>query len=155
MLDSVKLLRAMAAALVISVVAGCAEQGAPTSQTAAAASPELGGAWYQVFFDTNSFAINDRGQMMVKNVAYVVANNGATHVNVIGKTDRAGSAAANLALSQRRADAVRDALVAAGVPAARIDTSWTGERKQDVATADDAAEQRNRVVDITVIKTAR
>jgi outer membrane protein OmpA-like peptidoglycan-associated protein len=46
---------------------------------------------------------------------------------------------------------VRDALIAAGAsPAARIDTSWLGEGKQDVPTPDDVAQQRNRVVDIVV-----
>jgi OOP family OmpA-OmpF porin len=76
-------------------------------------------------------------------------------VTVIGKTDRVGSATANLALSQRRADQVRDALVAAGVPAVRIDTRWTGEGLQQVATGDDIDEQRNRVVDITVVQQPR
>jgi peptidoglycan-associated lipoprotein len=47
--------------------------------------PELAGAWYEVYFDTNSIAINDRGQLIVENVAYVVANNAATRVTVIGK----------------------------------------------------------------------
>ena len=49
------------------------------------------------------------------------------------------------------AELVRDALIAAGAsPAARIDTSWLGEGKQDVPTPDDVAAQRNRVVDIVV-----
>jgi outer membrane protein OmpA-like peptidoglycan-associated protein len=74
-------------------------------------------------------------------------------VTVIGRTDRIGAPPANIALSHRRANAVRDALISAGVPAASIDTSWTGEGKQAVAT--DAAEPRNRVVDITVVKLSR
>ena len=114
--------------------------------------PELAGAWYQVYFDTNSAAVNARGQEIVKNVAYVVANNSTTRVTVIGKTDRVGTGRANMDLSQQRANTVRDALIVAGVPADRIDTSWTGERRQQVATANDAAESRNRVVDITVVK---
>jgi len=52
---------------------------------------------------------------------------------------------------QRRAEALRDALIAAGVPADRIDTSWTGEAKQAVATAN-VNEPRNRVVDVIVVK---
>lgn len=146
-----KILRAPVATLALSLAAGCAQQ-APPPQAAATTGPELAGAWYQVYFDTNSIAINARGQMIVKNVAYVVANNGTTRVTVIGKTDRVGAPPANMALSQGRADAVRDALIAAGVPAARIDTSWTGEGKQQVATADEATEPRNRVVDVTVVK---
>ena len=90
----------------------------------------------------------------MRNVAYVVANNSTTRVNVIGKTDRVGTQTANMILSQRRADTVRSALIAAGVPSARIDTRWTGETRQEVVTADDAADRRNRVVDITVVKMA-
>jgi OOP family OmpA-OmpF porin len=157
MSQSTRLLGTFVAALAVSVAAGCAQQATQSPQTAAAPvaaapGPELAGAWYQVFFDTNSVEINERGKTIIKSVAYVVANNDTTHVTVIGKTDRAGAPSANMALSQRRANVVRDALVTAGVPVVRIDTSWTGEFKQQVATADDAAEPRNRVVDITVVK---
>jgi len=152
MFQTAKILRAVVATLALSLAAGCAEKASPPPQTAAASSPELAGAWYQVYFDTNSYAINARGQTIVKTVAYVVANAGPTRVTVIGRTDRVGAPPANLALAQRRADTVRDALITAGVPADHIDTSWTGEGKQAVATADDAAEPRNRVVDITVVK---
>jgi peptidoglycan-associated lipoprotein len=152
MFRSAKILRAPFAVLALSIAAGCAEQASPPPQPAGATGPELAGAWYQIFFDTNSSAVDPRGQMIVKNVAYVVANTDTTRVTVIGKTDRVGAPPANLALAQRRADAVRDALIAAGVPAARIDTSWTGEGKQDVATANDVNEPRNRVVDVTVVK---
>jgi OOP family OmpA-OmpF porin len=55
-----------------------------------------------------------------------------------------------MALSERRAELVRDALIAAGVPAARIDTSWLGEGKQAVPMPDDVAARRNRVVDIVL-----
>lgn len=155
MFQSAKILRAFVTAVALSLSAGCAQQASPPPQAATADGPELAGAWYQIYFDTNSVAIDARGQMIVKNVAYVVANNGSTRVTVIGKTDRVGTPAANLALSQRRADAVKNALIAAGVPAARIDTSWTGEGKQEVATADEAVERRNRVVDVTVVKLPR
>ena len=155
MINSVKIVRTLAAILALSAEAGCAQQSSMPSQAAATTDPELAGAWYQVFFDTNSATINVRGQTIVKSVAYVVANADTTRVTVIGKTDRVGAPPANLVLSQRRADTVRDALIAAGVPAGRIDTSWTGEARQQVATADDASESRNRVVDITVIKQPR
>jgi len=155
MFQSAKILRVFVTAVAFSLSAGCAQQASPPPQAAAADGPELAGAWYQIYFDTNSVAIDARGQMIVKNVAYVVANTDSTRVTVIGKTDRVGTPAANLALSQRRADAVKNALITAGVPAARIDTSWTGEGKQEVATADEAVERRNRVVDVTVVKLPR
>ncbi|MBF0355265.1 MAG: OmpA family protein [Alphaproteobacteria bacterium] len=148
------ILRSLAAALVLFAVVGCADQAAQpkTSSAPTSGGPELVGAWYQVFFDSNMSDIDARGQTVVKNVAYVVKNNDTTRVTVIGKTDRVGSAPANMALSQRRADKVRDALVSAGVPLSHIDTRWTGETKQNVSTNDDMDEQRNRAVDITVIK---
>ena len=155
MFRSAKTLRVLVATLALSVAAvaaGCAEKASPPPQAAATTGPELAGAWYQVYFDTNSVEIDARGQTIVKTVAYVVANAGPTRVTVIGRTDRVGAPPDNMALAHRRASAVRDALINAGVPAAHIDTSWTGEGKQAVTTADDAAEPRNRVVDITVVK---
>lgn len=153
-----KILPALAAAAALSLTAGCAEQPKSSPQAAAPAmddAPELAGAWYQIYFDTNKSDIDSRGRMVINTVAHVATNNGLTRVTVIGKTDRVGSTADNAALSQRRADQVRDALIAAGVPAGRIDTSWTGETRQAVTTINEAEEQRNRVVDVTVVKVMR
>ena len=168
MFQSANILRSLVATLALSIAAGCAERASPppqasatpppqaaatpSPQAAATTGPELAGAWYQVYFDTNSFEINARGQRIVETVADVVAKVATTRVTVIGRTDRVGAPPANMALAERRAAVVRDALIAAGVPADRMTTSWTGEGKQAVATADDAAEPHNRVVDITVVK---
>lgn len=138
--------RPLLAVVGLAMLAACADQGSPP----AAAAPQLAGAWYQVFFDTDQADLSPRGQLIVNKVAEVVRTNDEVRVTVIGRTDRAGTAAANMALSERRAELVRDALIAAGVPAARIDTSWLGEGEQDVPTPDDVAMQRNRVVDIVV-----
>jgi OOP family OmpA-OmpF porin len=142
---------ALAGILSLSMVAGCAETSPPQAAHSAS-EPELAGAWYVIYFDSNKVDINDRGQMIVKTVAYIAKEDSSTRVTVIGKTDRVGNASTNLSLSQRRADGVRDELISAGVPAGRIDTTWTGEARQSVATSDDEAERRNRVVDITVVK---
>jgi outer membrane protein OmpA-like peptidoglycan-associated protein len=55
----------------------------------------------------------------------------------------------NLALSKRRADVVRQALVEAGVPAAAIDESWHGKENPRVPKADGMREPQNRCVEIT------
>lgn len=149
MFKSAKIPRALGATLALSLVAAC-QNATPTP----VADPELAGAWYQIHFDTNSVETGERGQMIIRNVAYVVANAPNARVTVIGRTDRVGSAPANVVLSRRRADAVRDRLIVAGVPASRIDTNWTGEYRQEVRTADDADEPKNRVVDVTVVKQA-
>ena len=131
------------------VIAGCARP-APTTQ--AVVAPAEARTEYQVFFDTDSAEIDARGQAVVAVIAAVAANNDKMSVRVIGKTDRVGSPPVNMALSKRRTEAVLAALVAAEMPTARIDWGWTGERGLDVATVDEKAEPRNRVVGITVMK---
>ena len=147
-----KLSFSIAAAAGLVLVAGCAAQAPAAPMAASTSAPQLAGAWYQVFFDSNGTDLNDRGQLIIKTVAQVSAANTGTRVTVIGKTDTIGKPSANMVLSQQRADKVRDALVTAGVPATRIDTSWTGEGKQNVPTANDVAARRDRVVDITVVQ---
>ncbi|EPY00773.1 OmpA family protein [Magnetospirillum fulvum] len=146
---------ALVALVALATAPGCAgpEDRSDSHRNAgSSATPELAGAWYQIYFDSNKTEIDERGRMIVQNVAYVVAHDSTTRVTVIGKTDRIGSASANLTLSEKRAAQVRDSLIAAGIPAGRIDTSWTGEKGQAVEAADSVAEHHDRVVDITVVK---
>lgn len=131
------------------IVAGCAQPG-PTAPAVGAPSPER--AEYQVFFDKDSAALDARGQAVVAAVAAVAAKDDKASVRVIGKTDRVGSPPVNMALSKRRTEAVLAALVAAGMPTARIDWGWLGERSPEVETPDDKVEPRNRVVEITVAR---
>jgi peptidoglycan-associated lipoprotein len=149
MLQSKLSYRTIAVAASLLALAACADMTPPPAR-ANLDGPQLAGAWYQVMFDSNSSEIGSRGQMIIQTVANVAKNDSKVRISVVGKTDRVGSAAANVALSQKRADHVRDALIAQAVPAGRIDTSWAGEAKQDVMTSDNIAEQRNRVVDIAV-----
>ena len=75
---------------------------------------------------------------------------GAGGAQVFGHTDSQGEAEANRALSQRRADAVRAALAAAGFSANRISAQGQGE---DVPVADNATaagRAKNRRVDIVI-----
>lgn len=144
-----KVLRALATAITLVSAAGCAR---PEQAAAPAPGAEQAGAWYQIYFEAGNAQVKDKADVIIRSVARLVAAEGPSRVTVIGKTDRIGAPPANMALSRRRADAVRDALIAAGVPASSIVTSWTGERKPQMATPIDADEQGNRVVDITVLK---
>jgi len=79
-----------------------------------------------------------------------VSGQSARRFQVIGYTDTAGSAAYNRKLSERRAQAVADALVAEGVPRASLDVQWHGEDQLPVPTADGVPEPQNRRVSIAM-----
>ena len=79
-----------------------------------------------------------------------IARRPVPDVLVIGHTDRVGTDAFNDALSRQRAEVVRRALVARGLPAENIVVVGRGEREPIVATADGVAEARNRRVEILV-----
>ena len=141
-------------AIGLALLAGCAQPApapAPVRHDAATSGPEVAGAWYQVYFDTGSATVNDRGRMIGSSVARVMASNPTARLTVIGRSDRMGAAPDNLALSRRRANAVRDMLMANGVAGDKIDTSWTGEARAGAPPADDSVDPRNRAVDVTVI----
>jgi outer membrane protein OmpA-like peptidoglycan-associated protein len=65
-----------------------------------------------------------------------------------GHADRSGPTNYNQRLSERRAEAVKSALVREGVPGNIIQTSGRGENENLVATADGVREPRNRRVEI-------
>ena len=72
---------------------------------------------------------------------------------ILGKTDSVGSAGVNERLSQRRANAVFEALVYDNkVAENRIQMCWTGERLPFTSTADQTAEAQNRMAAIIVSK---
>lgn len=80
---------------------------------------------------------------------YLKAMPGAK-VRIDGHTDSQGAADANLKLSQRRADAVRDALVAAGVPRSSIQAAGHGAAQPVADNATAAGRARNRRVEVMV-----
>jgi outer membrane protein OmpA-like peptidoglycan-associated protein len=85
-------------------------------------------------------------------IAEVLLRHDRLLARVEGHTDRSGSASKNLALSRERARAVKDALAAMGVDAARIEIAGLGETRtiDDGRTAE--ARQRNRRVEVYLIE---
>jgi OOP family OmpA-OmpF porin len=116
-----------------------AKPAAPAPAPAPAA-PQV----YLVLFDFDKSNINPAAQAVINRVVADFSANKAKSVSITGYTDRAGTDAYNLKLSEKRADAARSALIAAGVPADAITTAWKGEAENAVPTADGVKEQANR-----------
>jgi outer membrane protein OmpA-like peptidoglycan-associated protein len=70
-------------------------------------------------------------------------------ISVVGRADATGADAYNLAPSLRRAEIVRDALVAAGVPTDVIEITYHGANNPLVPAPRGVAEPRNRRVEVT------
>lgn len=121
-------------------------EAAPAPAAEAPAAPNV----YLVLFDFDKSNINDAAQAVINQVVADFAANKSTAISVTGHTDRSGSDAYNEKLSERRSDSVREALIAAGVPAEAITTAWKGEAENAVPTADGVKEQANRRAEIIV-----
>jgi len=81
-----------------------------------------------ILFDANSDKIKPESNGTLKDIASVLSENGAVRVRIIGHTDADGDDATNLALSKRRALAVKAALgTAFGIDRSRIETDGKGE----------------------------
>jgi len=80
-----------------------------------------------LFFDVNSSTIKPGGYAELDRVANVLAQYPQTMIRVEGHTDQTGSEQYNLQLSERRANAVKNALTQKGIDAARITPVGMGE----------------------------
>lgn len=103
---------------------------------------------YIVLFDFNKSNINAAGQAVIDEVIAAADKMGSVIISATGHADRAGSESYNMALSLRRADAVRAALIAGGVTGDAITVAGRGESEPAVPTADGVKEQANRRVEI-------
>jgi len=102
-------------------------------------------------FAFDSAVLDEAGEREVAAAAEAAARLPEASVVVVGHTDRKGSDAYNLNLSLRRAEAVRDALVARGVAPDRIDATGRGEWDPAVPTVDEFAEPANRRAEVFIL----
>ena len=106
---------------------------------------------YIVLFDFDRSNINAAGQAVIDQVLADAAARGVpVSISATGHADRAGPEDYNMALSLRRADSVREALIAGGVDANAITVAGRGESEPAVPTPDGVKEQANRRVEIVL-----
>jgi outer membrane protein OmpA-like peptidoglycan-associated protein len=82
-----------------------------------------------ISFRRNSAALGDRAKARLNGLAAIAKACGAHKIEVGGHTDRSGGRAFNQKLSEDRAAAVKDYLVAQGAPAAALSSKGYGESK--------------------------
>jgi len=105
-----------------------------------------------VYFDFDSSEIKGQGTDIVAAHAKYLSAHSNVHVRLEGNTDERGSREYNIGLGERRAQAVRRALLLQGASDAQISTvSYGAERPVD-AGHDEAAWSKNRRVDIVYLK---
>jgi outer membrane protein OmpA-like peptidoglycan-associated protein len=116
--------------------------GTPVAMTAATS--------YIVFFDFNKSSLTAEAARIVAEAATAAKEKGEVRLLVVGHTDTVGSASYNQALSERRADAVRDALVSEGIDGGDIAIEGRGFSEPLVATGPGVREPQNRraVIDV-------
>ena len=101
-----------------------------------------------VFFESGSSLV-DRvaGATLERFVHSIMPSSPPSRVALLGHADRVGDSAANLRLSRRRAEAVRDFLAAHGILESQMRVEAAGEGRPLVETPDGIAEPRNRFVE--------
>ncbi len=103
-----------------------------------------------VLFDVGLATLKPGAINEIVRLAQFLQENPDRRVTIEGHTDSTGSLATNLVLSQRRAEAVADALVAAGVPRQRITATGLGPDFPVANNATAAGRQQNRRVEVVI-----
>ncbi len=101
-----------------------------------------------VYFDLDSNIVKDEFKPLVSAHARYLQQNRAAKVTVQGNADERGSREYNIALGQRRADAVSQAMQLLGAQAGQIETVSFGEEKPKATGHDEASWAENRRADI-------
>ena len=143
-----KILVTAAAALML---AACEE---PAPATAPPPPPAAPAASFMVFFDWDSTRLNQQSMTVIGQAAQAFKSRNASGITATGHTDTSGGDAYNMALSLRRANVVKDALIQQGVPAGAINAVGVGKAGLLVQTGDGVREPQNRRVEMAVIGAA-
>lgn len=129
---------------------GAAATEAPPTETTTAA-PVISDELATVYFDFDSYRISSSGREAVQANAEWLKSNPSATVQIEGHCDERGTTEYNLALGDRRANAVRDALTRAGVARNRLSTISYGEERPSDPGHDEAAWAKNRRAQFVVL----
>ena len=137
--------------------AGGASGGAAQNQVATVNLPGAGAAGASgaagamarvIYFDYDSFVVKDEFRNVVDSHARLLAANRAKRVVIEGHTDERGGSEYNLALGQKRAEAVAKSLALLGATEAQIEAVSFGKERPLVDGHDEASWARNRRAEV-------
>jgi len=135
----------------LGVLAGVAYKfGSPGPAVAPPPPPAPTAPSYMVFFDWDRSDLSQQALATIQQAAGAFRQKGNARITATGHTDTSGPESYNMALSLRRANSVKDALVRDGVPATAISVVGRGEADPLVPTADGVREPQNRRVVIVL-----
>jgi peptidoglycan-associated lipoprotein len=137
---------------------GAGTSGAGTASTNSEEGAEAPGpmegvlAKRTIYFDFDSSEIKGEGTDIVAAHAKYLSKNGPLKIRLEGHTDERGSREYNIGLGERRAQAVRRALLLQGAAEGQISTVSYGEERPAAAGSDEAAWAKNRRVEIVYLQ---
>jgi len=101
----------------------------------------------RVNFAFGSYAIEPSSMAQINQFAQFLLKNRGSTVTITGHTDSVGSAESNLALSQQRANAVKNVLIQQGVSMSRLESFGRGESMPLTSNSTDAGRALNRRIE--------
>jgi peptidoglycan-associated lipoprotein len=101
-----------------------------------------------IFYDYDSDAIKDEFRPMLQAHAKYLASNRSARMLIQGNTDERGSREYNIALGQRRADAVKRMLVLLGAQESQVESASLGEEKPRCEEKTESCYAQNRRSDL-------
>lgn len=101
-----------------------------------------------IYFDYDSYVIKPEFQSLIEGHARFLKANNGRRIAIEGHTDERGGREYNLALGQRRAEAVRRALGLLGIPDNQAEAVSFGKEKPAMPGSDESAWSRNRRAEI-------
>jgi len=106
------------------------------------------GVSHVVYFDYDSFVIRAEARPVIESHARFLQANKQRKAMLEGHTDERGGREYNLALGQKRAEAVQRALVLLGVPDSQVEAVSYGKEKPAAEGADEVSYAKNRRVEL-------
>ena len=101
-----------------------------------------------IYFDFDKYVVREADTPVVQNHAGYLVKTPSRKILIQGNTDERGGAEYNLALGQKRAEAVRKSMSALGVPEGQMEAVSLGKEKPKAQGSNEAAWAENRRADI-------